>query len=325
MSEALPEFEFARPETIDEAIAARNGARDARYLAGGTDLVVNLRRGIVDADRLIDLTGIAELDRLDISADGAVIGASVKLAAVAENAEIRAHYPAVAEAAAVIAGPQHRSVGTVGGNLCLDTRCVYYNQSEWWRRANAYCLKYRGEICHVAPGGTRCWAAFSGDLAPAMLVHGAEIEIAGPDGRRRMPLGELYTDDGADHLTLDDGELVVAVHLPADDWRSAYDKIRVRDSIDFPLAGVAVAVKERAGSGPELRIALTGTDSRPVLVDGVAEAIAGGFDDATFPAAEKRLKKQVQPMSTTSLNAPYRRTAAAVVAKRLITRLAGRS
>ncbi len=323
MSEALPEFDLARPATVEEAVAARAGAGDARYLAGGTDLVVNMRRGIVAADRLIDLTGIAELDRLDLDGGGTVIGAGVKLAAVAENAEIGARYPAVAEAAAVIAGPQHRKMGTVGGNLCLDTRCVYYNQSEWWRRANDYCLKYRGNVCHVAPGGDRCWAPFSGDLAPALLIHGAEIEIAGADDRRRMALSDLYTDDGADHLTLGDGELVVAVHLPADNWRSAYDKIRVRDSIDFPLAGVAVGLKERATGGPELRIALTGTDSRPVLVDGIAEALADGFDDSTFPAIEKRLKKQVQPMSTTTLNAPYRRTAAAVVAKRLIARLVG--
>ena len=146
-------------------------------------------------------------------------------------------YRALAQAAAAIAGPGHRVMATVGGNLCLDTRCIYYNQSEWWRSANAYCLKNRGDICHVAPQGQRCHAAFSGDLAPALLVYGAEVDIAGPQGQRRIALSDLYVEDGKAHLALAKGELVVAVHLPAPPPPSAYEKVRVRGAIDFPLGG----------------------------------------------------------------------------------------
>ena len=321
MTDVLPEFKLLRPATVEAAIAAHGNAGAARYLAGGTDLVVNMRRGIVEADCLVDLSGVEELQTLRLDSRGAVIGAGVNLHALAAHGSIRKDYPAIAEAAAMIAGPQHRRMGTVGGNLCLDTRCIYYNQSEWWRRANAYCLKYRGEICHVAPRGTRCWAAFSGDLAPAMLVHGAEVEIAGPKGRRRLPLAALYREDGADHLTLAEGELLVAVRLPASGLRSAYDKIRVRDAIDFPLAGIAVALGDDPSGKTVLRIALTGTDSRPLLVEGIEHALTGGIDDTTLAAVEKRLRKQVQPMTTTTLNAPWRRNAAAVLARRLILRL----
>ena len=137
--------------------------------------------------------------------------------------------------------PRPSQLGTVGGNLCLDTRCIYYNQSEWWRRANGYCLKKRGDTCHVAPQGKRCHAAFSGDLAPALLVLGAEIDIAGPDGVRRIPLAELYVEDGRAHLALQPDEIVVAVRLPANPLASTYQKVRVRGAIDYPLAGVAVA------------------------------------------------------------------------------------
>src|SRR5207342_2518557 len=131
-----------------------------------------------------------------------------------------------------IAAPGHRAIGTVGGNLCLDTRCIYYNQSEWWRSANAYCLKNRGDTCHVAPQGRRCHAAFSGDLAPALMALGAEIEIAGPAGRRGIPLADLYAEDGRAHLKLAPGELILWVQLPAAPPPSAYAKVRLRGSID---------------------------------------------------------------------------------------------
>ena len=142
------------------------------------------------------------------------IGAGVTIAALARHPEIGGRYRALAQAAAAIAGPGHRTMATVGGNLCLDTRCIYYNQSEWWRSANAYCLKNGGDTCHVAPQGQRCHATFSGDLAPALLVFGAKVDIAGDQGRRRIPLSDLYVEDGKAHLALAEGELVVAVHLP---------------------------------------------------------------------------------------------------------------
>src|ERR1039458_1538586 len=219
-------------------------------------------------DLLVDLSGIDELTEIKSDGRGVTIGAGVTIATLARNTAIASQYRALAPAAEAIAGPGHRVMATVGGNLCLDTRCIYYNQSEWWRSANAYCLKNRGDVCHVAPQGQRCHAAFSGDLAPALLVLGAEIDIACVKGQRRISLSELYFEDGNAHLALAAGELIVAVHLPAAPPPSAYEKVRVRGAIDFPLAGVAVALAASGTNVGSLRIALTGTNSRPFLLAG---------------------------------------------------------
>jgi 4-hydroxybenzoyl-CoA reductase subunit beta len=216
-------------------------------------------------------------------------------------------------------------MGTVGGNLCLDTRCIYYNQSEWWRSANAYCLKNGGDICHVAPQGKHCHAAFTGDLAPALLVLGAEVSIAGTQGHRRISLSELYVEDGKAHLTLADGELIVAVHLPSDQPPSAYAKIRARAAIDFPLAGVAATLASSGTKVVSLRLALTGTNSRPFLLAGT-EAFAGRpVDEKMLQEIDRLVQKQVQPMRTTIASANYRRVAAAALARRLTASLCAAS
>ncbi len=315
-------FRVVGPADVDAALAVHEGTPGSRYLGGGTDLLVNLRRGLGSPPLLIDLRGIAELEGLACDANGTRIGAGVTLARIAADPELRARHPALCEAAGAVAGPAHRNAATVAGNLCLDTRCVYYNQSEWWRRANAYCLKYRGDVCHVAPQGRRCHAAYCGDLAPALLVLGASIEIAGRGGRRRMPLAGLYREDGLAHLTLAAGELVVAVELPADPLPSAYAKVRVRGSVDFPLAGVAVALRAEAGKLAALRVALTGTNSRPFLLDGIGDLLGRALDADGLQQLDRLVQKQVQPMRTTLLQSNYRRVAAAALARRLAARLA---
>src|SRR5271166_267023 len=233
MSGLMHEFHIARPRCTKDAVAAHREHAGSRFIAGGTDLLVNMRHGLGRADLLIDLSGIDELATIELDPNGARIGAAVTLAALARHPVIAAHYPAVTQAAGAIAGPGHRALGTVGGNLCLDTRCIYYNQSEWWRSANAYCLKNRGDVCHVAPQGQRCHAAFCGDLAPALLVLGAEIDIVGARDERRIPLSELYVEDGKAHLALGHGELIVAVRVPNEPLSSAYAKARTRGAIDF--------------------------------------------------------------------------------------------
>ena len=321
MSTSLTEFRLVQPGTINEAIAARLKWPDSRFIAGGTDLIVNMRRGITRPDLLVDLSGIDELTEITANELGMVIGTGVTLATLTRNSEIAGRYRALVQAAEAIAAPGHRAIGTVGGNLCLDTRCVYYNQSEWWRSANAYCLKNRGDVCHVAPQGQRCHAAFSGDLAPALLVFGAEIDIAGLQGQRRIPLGELYIEDGKAHLTLTDGELLVALHLPANPPPSAYAKIRLRGAIDFPLAGVAVALAATGSNIKSLRIALTGTNSRPFLLAGTETFAGRSVDEKLLHELDWLVQKQVQPMRTTITSANYRRIAAAALARRLTAKL----
>lgn len=312
MSEVLPEFELIRPQSVEEAVAAlaREGAE---IIAGGTDKVVQLRRGLARPAVLVDPTGIAALHGIASTDAGLRIGAGVTLSELAKAPLVVPH-TSVVEAATSIAAPSHRAVATVGGNLCLDTRCLYYNQSHWWRKSNNFCLKYQGDICHVAPKGNRCRAAFSGDLAPALMVHDAMLEIAGPSGSRTVALTEFYTEDGAAFLTLAPGELLVAIHLPPPAGPSAYVKVRLRKSIDFPLAGAALA---RTPSG--YNIALTGTNSCPKIVDFDAEFTG---DDAYFSALEKAVQKAASPQRTSTTQPHYRRLAIAALAARKARELA---
>ena len=319
----MPQFHIARPPNVEAAVATRRDHPDSRFLAGGTDLLVNMRHGISSPALLIDLAEIDELGGIEATEAAVRIGASVTVAALPASPLLSERYRALAEAAEGIAGPGHRVMGTVGGNLCLDTRCIFYNQSEWWRHANGYCLKHSGEVCHVAPQGQRCHAAFTGDLAPALLVLGAEIEIAGIQQRRRIPLGDLYVEDGRAHLALGAEEMIVAVHLPRDPPPSTYAKLRARGAIDYPLAGVAVALATADGMVKTLRIGITGTNSRPFLLAGTDELVGRPIDEKMLQQVDRLVQKQVQPMRTTVASAHYRRLAAAGLARRLVCALAG--
>jgi 4-hydroxybenzoyl-CoA reductase subunit beta len=325
MSLPLPDFAVARPGDLEAAIAARRQEPSSLFLAGGTDLIVNLRHGLERPKLLIDLSSVGELHEFSIDETGARIGASTILADLAEAPAIHDGYRAVAEAAGAVAGPATRSLATLGGNLCLQTRCVYYNQSEWWRRSSNYCLKRDGRTCHVAPQGQHCHAAFSGDLAPALMVLDAEVEVAGKAQRRRIKLVELYREDGRAHLTLDGDEVIVCVHLPADPPPSGYAKARVRGAIDFPLAGAAVALAVENGAIARLRVGITGTNSRPFLLDGTEALLGRALDKDALQHLEGLVQKQVRPMRTTTASAHYRRLAAAALVGRLACALAAGS
>jgi 4-hydroxybenzoyl-CoA reductase subunit beta len=316
MSAPMPELQLARPRTTQDAIAAHRDHPDSRFIAGGTDLLVNMRHGLTTANVLIDLSGIAEMTDIAFTDDGVCIGAGVTIAALASHPMIAEQYRALAQAAAAIGGPGHRALGTVGGNLCLDTRCIYYNQSEWWRKANGFCLKKYGDVCHVAPQGARCHAAFTGDLAPALLALRAEVEIAGAQGRRRIPLDELYVEDGSAHLALGTGELVVAVHMGSQAPPSLYSKVRVRGAIDYPLAGVAVALSAVDAAVTSLRIAITGTNSRPFVLAGTSAIVGRPIDEKALREIDLLVQRQVHPMRTTIASAHYRRLAVAALARR---------
>ncbi len=321
MTLPLPEFHVARLPDIEAVLAAKRSDPASRFLAGGTDLIVNMRRGIDRPPLLIDLSAIEELHAVAAIGEGVRIGTCATLAQVAASAVLDARYRAVSQAAAAVAGPSIRNAATVGGNLCLDTRCLYYNQSEWWRHANQYCLKHGGDVCHVAPQGQRCHAAFSGDLAPALMVLGAEVEIAGSAGRRRIPLTDLYVEDGRAHLTLSQDELLVAVYLPSDPPVSAYAKVRVRGAVDFPLAGVAVSLSTNKGKVVGLRVALTGTNPRPFLLQGTGELAGCPLDSELLDRLDKLVQKQTQPMRTTAASAHYRRLAASALVSRIVQKL----
>ncbi|HET9820204.1 MAG TPA: FAD binding domain-containing protein [Burkholderiaceae bacterium] len=345
----LADFDLARPATLAEAAAllAREGAMP---LAGGTDLVPNLRRGLHAPSLLVDLGAVSGFGAVERSATHWRLGAGVTLAALASNDALAATLPAIVQAAREVAGPAHRSAATLGGNLCQDTRCVYYNQSAWWREANGYCLKRAPRsgpmarpapqggssgpaepdppercdtVCHVAPQGQRCHAAFEGDVAPALIACDAEVELAGPQGTRRLPLHQMYRDDGAAHLALARGELVVAlqVPLPAPGSASGYRKQRVRGAMDFPLAGVAVQLRREGAALSTLTVAISGTNSNPIRLAGTEALLGRAVDDALLAELGKLVHKQVSPMRSTVTAAHHRRLVAAVAAQRLVREL----
>ena len=334
--DALPSFDLIRPRTLAELMAARAAHPQSRMLGGGTDLLVNIRRGIVAPPVLIEINDVSELRDIRADAHKLEIGAAVTLSEVAAHPDVMRHYPAVAQAAGHIAGPTHRNMGTVGGNLALDTRCIFYNQSEWWREANRHCLKTTGDICHVAPKSCGvCFATFSGDVAPALLVFDAEIDIAGPSGQRTLSLADLYIGyarqdepvtetrgDGKHFLALRAGEIITAARVRnTPGLRSAYDKIRVRRSIEYPVAGVAVALRRDGDTLADLRVAFTGTNPRPVRLSGTAALCAAPLNAGVLAGLDALVRDQIMAMKTTFTPGHYRRRVAGVLARRLVQRL----
>jgi len=334
--DALPSFDLIRPRTLAELMAARAAHPQSRMLGGGTDLMVNIRRGIVAPPVLIEINDVSELREIRADAHKLEIGAAVTLSEVAAHPNVMRHYPAVAQAAGHIAGPTHRNMGTVGGNLALDTRCIFYNQSEWWREANRHCLKTTGDICHVAPKSRGvCFATFSGDVAPALLVFDAEIDIAGPSGQRTLSLADLYIGyarqdepvtetrgDGKHFLALRPGEIIIAARVRnTPGLRSAYDKIRIRRSIEYPVAGVAVALRRDGDTLADLRVAFTGTNPRPVRLSGTAALCAAPLNAGVLAGLDALVRDQIMAMKTTFTPGHYRRRVAGVLARRLVQRL----
>lgn len=318
----LPEFQLVRPSNLSEVFDAWRTYPGARLLAGGTDLVPKLRHGIGGAPALIDLSAVSGLRDIEVEPSSVRIGAAVTLERLSNDPLIALHAPALAEAARQIAGPAHRTVATLGGNLCLDTRCIYYNQSAWWRQSNGFCLKYRGERCHVAPEGNRCRAAYSGDTAPALLVLGATVELGDGTGTRWMDLESMFKEDGAAHLRLDDHQVLLGVRVPVHSGLVAgYEKARLRGAMDFPLAGVAVALRREKGRLADLRIAVTGTNSRPILLKDCEALVGLSINGDVLQQLDKLVQKQVKPMRTTLTPAHGRRRMAAALAVRLARRL----
>jgi len=320
---SLPQFKLLRPRSFDETMAmlSKHGG-NLRVLAGGTDLMPSVRQKLFEPEYVLDLRAVSDLRGIRPHSDGAVeIGALTTLSAIEKSAYLRQHYPVLTESAATVASPVLRNMGTLGGNICLDTRCLWYNQSLTWRKGCGFCIKKDGNICHVAPGGTKCWAAFSADTPPALLCLNAEIEIVGPVGARRVALQDFYTGDGESYRLLQPNELVTRVFLPAAsaNYRGVYRKLRVRGSIDYPLAGVAVVVKRSSGHVSDARVALTAVNPAPVLVSKVSEMLSGKtIDEALAEAVGDLAARTAKPLTTSALTPEYRREMIRVFTKRAV-------
>ncbi|HLJ81404.1 MAG TPA: FAD binding domain-containing protein, partial [Ktedonobacterales bacterium] len=272
----LPKFEYRAARTIAEALewmgefdggVDKDPAARAMLMAGGTDVLPNMKHKIFTPQVVIGLRSVPALRGIAYDREhGLRIGAGVPLSDVAASPLVREHYPALATAAGVISTPQLREMGTLGGNLCLDTRCNYYNQSEFWRKARDYCLKKGSEICRVAPNGTGCYAVSSCDTAPVLIAFGATVRIASRAGDRIAPVADLYDDDGIHPVRLHDGEVLTDIYLPAleEGWRSAYEKYRVRGAFDFPIVGVAAAARFDGAICVDARLVLQAVATHPM-------------------------------------------------------------
>jgi 4-hydroxybenzoyl-CoA reductase subunit beta len=295
---------------------------NVRVLAGGTDLIPSMRQKLFEPEFVLDLRGIADLRGIKLLEDGGVeIGALTTIRAIERSALLRQEYPVLTEAAATVASPVLRNMGTIGGNICLDTRCLWYNQSLTWRKGCGFCIKKDGDICHVAPGGTKCWAVFSGDTPPALLCLNAEVEIASPRGMRRIPLADFYTGLGDSYRRLQPNELLTRIFLPASSagYNGVYRKLRVRGSIDYPLAGVAVVMKRSDGHVADARIGITAVNPAPLLVSGASDLLAGKIlDEALAEAVGDLAARTAKPLTTSALTPEYRREMIRVFTKRAI-------
>ncbi len=328
---SLPAFQVLIPTTIEEAVELlARYAGNVQVIAGGTDLIPSMRQGLFAPEYLLDLKQVDELrgitERRGVEV---VIGALTPLSTLEDSEFIRRNFPVLHEAVRTVASPILRNMGTVGGNICLDTRCLWYNQSLAWRKSCGFCIKKDGDLCHVAPGGKKCWAAFSGDTPPALLCLDAEIEIANVRELRRMPLRDFYTSEGDARIRLGRDEMITRVFLPESSlgWHGVYRKVRIRGSIDYPLAGVAVALKTQKSKRvfvDEARVAITAVNPAPQLVVGAEHALVGRvIDEHVAMVVGELAAKASKPLTTSALTPEYRREMIRVQTKRAVMAAGG--
>jgi len=330
----LPSFLLLEPRTIDEAVQMRAAAGDdCSFVAGGTDLYPNMKRRQQTPSTVISLARVAELKEITGSPDqGMTIGACVTLTAVAAHPVLATHYRAVSHAAHTVSTPLLRNMGTMGGNLLLDTRCNYYDQTYEWRKSIDFCMKRDGEICWVAPSSPRCWAVQSSDGVPVAVALGGEVTLASARGVRRIPAAALYRNDGIEYLTKTADELLVAYHLPAVGcpsktggwWRATYQKLRRREAFDFPVLGVAARV-DLAGDGTvrTARIVLGAVASYPMEIPEAAAALVGArLDPTSIGAAADAAYRPAKPMDNTDFTLGWRKEMVRVYVQRALEELA---
>ena len=320
----LPSFTYLQPRTLKEALAMKADAgTEGMFVAGGTDLYPNMKRRHQEPRTVISLMGIQELRTLD----GWNVGTGITLTRLSNLPTFQ--HSAIAHAARLVSTPLLRNMGTLGGNLCLDTRCNYYNQSYEWRKSIDFCMKKDGHICWVAPSSPRCWAVNSSDVAPVMVAIGAEYRLVGPQGERLVPAGRFYHNDGINYLTKQPDEVLVDVRLPAPgSWDAVYHKLRRRGSFDFPVLGVAAWVKWEQGAGSreqivsDARIVLGGVASYPQEVPEAGAALKGSAltDDAIAAAAEAAYRPS-KPMDNTDFDLSWRKQMTRVYVTRALEEL----
>lgn len=321
----LPPFAYHRPTTLDDALALLSEhAGDVMPIAGGTDLIPNMKHRLFEPGHLVALKQVDELHGIEVDGDHIRIGAAETLHDVSTHPLVLRHLPSLAQAAGNVAGPQLRNMGTIGGNLCLDTRCTYYNQTPFWRQALGYCLKKDGDVCHVTKVGRKCVAAHSADTPPVLWTLGAAVDLAGPRGRRSVPVAEYFIADGIWNSVREHDEIVVAVRvpLPGPGLRTAFRKLRQRNAIDFPLLNVAVAAELEDDVVQDMRVVVSALGSRPRAITGLADIAAGrSLSDDVIEAVAQRAFQQCHPLTNIIVDSDWRRAMVAVEVRRALAEL----
>lgn len=318
----LNRFQYLAPRSLIEAqdMLAHHG-ENAVLMAGGTDLLVNIKHRLATPEYVIGIRRLPELQGVDVQGGWLTIGAGTTLAQLGQNRHVLAHRNMLATAANFVSTPQVRATGTIGGNICLDVRCNYYNQSYGWRKAVGFCMKKDSPICRVAPGGDRCWAVASADTVPALIAMDAQVTILGSTGTRRVPLDLFYQDDGLQPSHLRAGEIVLAVLLPLKvNNYCNYQKFRLRQSFDFPLVGVAAALTlDSAGRVSDSRIVTTAMASRAERITRVEALLNGQVpSEAVIQAACDAMFKIAKPMDNTAGTIFHRKRMARVLLHRAL-------
>ncbi|HEV2826943.1 MAG TPA: FAD binding domain-containing protein [Pyrinomonadaceae bacterium] len=334
----LPKFDYRTPREIAEAVKIMAGSGpEGQFVAGGTDLYPNMKRRQQTPRTVISVMRVPELNQ--ITGDGKRgirIGASVTLTDIVEHPLINRDYPVIAHAARVISTPILRNMGTIGGNLLLDTRCNYYDQNYEWRKGVNFCLKKDGDVCWVAPGSSKCWAVQSSDLVPVMVAIGAKFRLASTLGERMIDAAGFYNDDGIDYLKKRPDELLVDIHLPPlNGWRASYKKLRRRGAFDFPVLGVAAwiqfdEVKTNAGEKAAVpvknaRIILGGIAPSPIDVKEASDTLIGQpFDLEHIEAAAEAAYTKARPLDNTDFVMNWRKQMTRQYTLRALEELSGK-
>jgi 4-hydroxybenzoyl-CoA reductase subunit beta len=328
----LPVFDYHRPQTLDEALALLERLGDkARIVAGGTDVLPNMKQGLFDPEHVVSIARLEELRGIRLQAVNGVerlsVGAGMRLGEIADSVMVQRAAPALAEACGAVGGPHHRAMGTLGGNVCLDTRCRYYNQTYFWRKALGFCLKKDGTVCHVVKGGQRCVAAASNDSAPALIALEAHIELLGPKGERRVPAADFYTADGIRNTVIEPGEVVVRVSLPVvPGRRSAFEKLRRRGAIDFPLLSVAARVDREPSTGGEpgalraCEVVVSALGARPRRVRAASKVAAGTATAGLATQLADAAWGECKPLTNLDEDAEWRRDMVRVFVRKALER-----
>lgn len=319
----LPPFELHTPRSVSEALSMlEQWGGEAVLVAGGTDLIPNMKRGLVSPRHLVSLREVSGLTGIREDAGFVHVGAMTTLDAIAGNELVRQRAAALAEAAAAVGGPQHRKMGTMGGNLCLDTRCRYYNQTYFWRSALGFCLKKDGDVCHVVAGGRRCVAAASNDTATAAIALDATIELASPRGTRSVLAREFYTADGIANTVREPGELVIALRVPIAQHRaSTYEKLRRRGAIDFPLLSVAACAELDGDVVSSLEVVVSALAARPRRVTGASKIAGTPRSKVSRDAIASGARKECAPLPNVEGDAEWRREMVHVLVDKALRRL----